>query len=439
MSGQPVQAPFADAEGFVGSIASPLAGRLIAIIGVLVVAILGWAAWATIEEVVRADGRAEPTGQVKLVNHPRGGLVSELLVAEGQLVTAGDTLLRLDASVGARERDEVDGRLALRRAEVARLEAEVAGVALQAERADPPIRPDLLAQQRQLQQARAAGMAARVAALTEAVAGRRGDLAVAGAELDRTTAGARQVGAQAVAVRELTERGLYPKLRFLALEKQRVDSDGERQKAVMGRAAATAALAEARARLSTLEREWRSTLLAELAEATGERDRLTQQARAMHAMVDGLELRAPVTGTVLDLTVKAPGQAVAANDTILRLVPAGGALLVQARVANADIGRVHPGMPARVKVSAYDWLRFGTLQGTVTRIAADATSRSEREAPSYVVTVTIDRQQLGPTSDARPVVPGMAAQVEFQVGSRNVLSYLTDQFRKLGDAATRGG
>ena len=428
------------ADALIERRSSPLAGILIASIAVLLAAAMGWLAWAKVEEVVRAQGRIEPAGRVKLVNHPQGGRVSVVYVREGELVAAGFPLVTFDPAVTQGEHAELLGRWQARRAETARLEAEAAGrreLALDPEIASA--RPDLVESQTRLLQARAAAQSTRHEALSRAVQTRRGELSTAQAEESRIRNSLVLFRQQLDAVKELADRGLYPRLRLVAVEREVGDTEGELKKAQSAAAAARSALAESQSRLDGVDRDWRSEVLAELAAGTAEADRLRQQLRGQETRLGNMVVRAPVAGYVDSLTLTGPGQAVGPNDMLMKLVPADEGLQVEARVANEDIGRVREGMSAVVKVRAYDYLRYGSLKGTVRKVAADASPERETGALRYTVTVEVDRQRLGAEPGSQELAPGMMVDVELEVGERTILSYLTDRLIKLHDGAFKEG
>ena len=413
-----------------------LTGTLIACIGGLFLALFAWLAWAQVDEVVRAVGTVQPAGRVKIVNHPHGGRVAAILVEEGQAVAAGQLLVSLDGELARSERDELSGRLEWRKVEVARLEAEAADRELALVSAD--FRPDLLAAQQALLDARNAALADRREALTRALQARRGEMRTAAAEVERLQASLEFLKRQRTAVRELADRGLYPELKVVQLERQYSDDVGELAKAKASRDAAEAAVAEAESRLDGLETERRSDALGQLAQATAERDRLVEQLRAQDAILANLEIRAPTDGIVQEIAVAAPGQSVAPQEMLMKLVPRSDGLVVEAKVANQDVGRLRPGMPAAVKVRAFDYLRYGTLAGTLEKIAADATPDPRTGELSYGVTVVIAATQLSGGPDMAAVAPGMLVDVDLKVGERTVLSYLTDRIFRLREAFREG-
>jgi membrane fusion protein, adhesin transport system len=188
-----------------------------------------------------------------------------------------------------------------------------------------------------------------------------------------------------------------------------------------------------------LEREQRSDVLSELAAARAERDQLSEARRRQAATLRNLVLRAPVDGIVQDILVTSPGQSVASNQPLMKLVPTGGGMVVEARVRNRDIGQVRVGQPCKVKVQAYDFLRYGMLSGQVEQIDADAVVDPRSGALTYGILVRTDGAELGRDGLPVKVVPGMAVEIDLLVGERTILSYLTDRIFRLRDEVFREG
>ena len=418
---------------------APLGWALITSIVALVVTVGAWSAWAEIEELVVASGRVEPAGKVKLVNHVRGGKVAELMVANGEIVKAGMPLLRLDADTRQGDFVELRGRFQVTAMMAARLAAEAYGTPFQPDAELARERPDLVGSESRLQQAREEAHTARRETLGRAVQTKRGELRSVAAEIGRVKNSLVLLRQQHEAVKELAERGLYPKLRLVTIERQVSDAEGELAKAEATLTSAQAALAENESRLASVDKDWKSEVLTELAQTTADRDRLSEQLASQAELLGSMLVTAPVDGIIQDLAVTGVGQSVGANETLMRLVPIGEGLVVEARVANSDIGRLRPGLEAKVKVRTYDFLRHGTLKGHVAKIAADATPEPKTGEPSYLVTVVTDGTRLGVKAGELELGPGMLVDVELQVGQRTLLSYLTDRIWRLRDEAFRQG
>jgi len=428
-----------DAEGLASRRHSPAAGLLILAVAAVFGGLIAWAGLTEVEQVVRAEGQVEPADRVQVINHPDGGRLAEIHIAEGDAVLAGQPLVTFDSELARTELNELTGRWQLKAAEASRLLAEATG---EEPVFDPELleqRPALVRQQIALLETRRAAQASRAETLAQTVERRGSEIESLNAELNRYRNSQGLVGKEVKAVRSLAEKGLYPRLRLVAMERELSDMVGNTKKAQARLQAAEAALAEAQSQRLGLDREYRSAVLSELADAEAERDRLAEGRRRSQALLRNMVVRAPVDGIVQELAVTTPGRSVGSNQPLMKLVPTGGGLVVEAQVDNQDVGYVKIGQAARVKVRAFDFLRFGVLEGRVERIAADAEIDPESGRRPYRIVVRTDQAELG-SGDARlPVVAGMVVDVDLRVGDRTILSYLTDRILRLREDAFRDG
>ena len=435
--------PFAeflpDTEGIVAARHSPAAGYLILAIAAMVVTALLWAGLTEVDQVVRAEGQVEPAGRVKIVNHPYGGRVAEVLVKEGEHVLAGQPLLAFDADLVQTELDDLVGRLQVKTAEADRLRAETLDEPLVFSESLAASRPDLILQQTNLLDTRLQSRDSRREALSQAIARQAHQVDSLIAERARLENSENMLGHQVGAVRKLTEQGLYPKLRLIAAERQLGDISGDIRKTSARLASAKAAYAEAKSERDSFELEWRSITLATLAEAEAERDHLAEGVKRQMTMLDDLVLRAPVDGVVQELVIAGAGQSVGSNEPLMKLVPTGSGLVVRAKVDNRDIGQLKVGQTAQVKVQAFDFLRYGTLEGEVQQIAADASPDQRDGSLRYGITVETETADLTDGETWHSVLPGMAVEVDLLVRERSILSYLTDRIFQVPTEAFREG
>ena len=149
----------------------------------------------------------------------------------------------------------------------------------------------------------------------------------------------------------------------------------------------------------------------------------------------GRVVRAPSDGVVQQMTIAAAGQSVAPNETMMQVVPGDDGLVIEARVANDDIGYIHAGQHATIKVKTYDYVRYGTLSGVVERVAADAVEDKRTGALSFPVMVRADRPWLGEGKNRLTLAPGMQVDVDLLIGRRSVLSYLTERLSRARQTA----
>ncbi len=428
-----------DTEGIVASRHSPVAGYLILAIAAMVATIFLWAGLTEVEQVVRAEGQVEPAGKVKIVNHPAGGRVAEILVLEGEQVIAGQPLLAFDSEIAQAELDDLNSRWQIKVAEVDRLRAEVMNEQPMFSDGLPEERPDLIIQQAELLTARHRSRETRRQALSQAIKRQAYEVDSLLAELGRLQNSENMLGHQVGAVRKLSEQGLFPKLQLIAAERQLGDVSGDIRKTQARLASAEAAYGEAKSERDGFELEWRSLALAELAELEAQRDSLAEAKRQQKTMLHNLIVRAPADGVVQELVVAGAGQSVGSNQPLMKLVPTGNGLVIRADIENEDIGYLSHGQSVQVKVRAFDFLRYGVLNGKVERIAADATLDHEDGAHRYGIIIATEQAELTDGETWHSVVPGMKVDVDLLVRERTILSYLTDRIFRLPDQVFREG
>jgi hemolysin D len=434
------------------------AGRaraLLAVLLLLAASAVAWMVLARVDIVATAGGKLVPTGYVKIVQPADGGVVEDILVADGARVRAGQVLLRLNATLTQADERSVAAELARQRMELRRIDAESAGLPL-AGRVDDD--PALLA----AAQARHGANRRALADATdqELASLRRARAEVAGAgeqqsKLEQVLPTYREQGA---AYRDLQRQGFAGKL--MALDKERELIEKERDLAAQGHAieAGRAQVSQSERRIAQLQSAYRQHLQAERAEAAAQVARLEQeQAKTRHrgAMT---ELRAPHDGVVKDLAAHARGTVVQPGTVLLSLVPDHEPLQAEVWLKNSDIGFVDVGQAVKLKLAAYPFQKYGLLEGRISLVSADASDGLRAgqgaagasasplagdgavggEPTLYRALVTLGQQTLpGPAGSALRLGPGMAVAAEIHQGTRSVLEYLLSPVQRVAQEAAR--
>lgn len=396
-----------------------------------------WANWAEVDDVTRADGRVVPSTQVHLVQAPEAGIVTRLTVAEGDVVAEDGLLAELDGTVAAAQVDELSLRAFALGARIARLDAEVAGV--------PPVFPDavlpgtagLVGSEQALHAARAADLSAEIAVLETQRRQREEDRAAAEADLATAATQITLFEREAAIVAPLVAQRLEPETALLALRRSAAEAEGRRVRAVSALARGGAALAEIDDRIRALRQARLSEALGELARARAELAEVEARLPALSQRLARSELRAPLRAVVNRITVPTRGAVVQAGQTVMELVPVDDTLLVEAYVRPADIAFLRPGLPVRVKLTAYDFARYGGLDGRIVRVGADAVQRSDREEAAYAIEVRTESAILDAGGAAVEILPGMVAQVDILTGRKTVLDYLIRPVVRVKEEAFR--
>jgi adhesin transport system membrane fusion protein len=406
-----------------------------------IAALLAWAIVAEVDEIATAPGVVRPAGRTKIVNHVEGGTVARLLVRDGQEVKAGQELAHLDPRLIEREIENVTERLHTRIAEVNRLEGEAAGE-------EPRFAAELVRQfpqivdvQRRLYDSRKASLLAQRNGADRTVESRTAEFDQLERRVPSLESSVKLLADQEKAIAELVEKGHYPKLRHITVQRQLVEVQGQLAEAREQVRGARAALDRAREERRRIDEQWRAETLDALARAATERQALAaalEQLKTRHA---NLVIRSPVDGVVEELVVRNEGQVVRASDAILKIVPTSANLVIEAKVSNRDIGHIRIGHEATVKVRTYDFTRYGTLRAKVVRISTDAEASREGERRAddftFAIVVETERNFLGVAAGEYPVRPGMSVDVDVHIGRRAVISYFTDRVVRTTSSAFR--
>lgn len=409
----------------IGSVNRASSGLLVGI-GVVFVALLVWAALARVDDVTRADGRVVPSARLQVVQNLEGGIIRALHVKQGERVEAGAELVSLSPTQFGSEYDSQRQQLMALAARMARLSAESSDAATVA------FPPELLRDGAAFVAAERAEWSTRRARLAA-------DQSVLDAQVDQRSREADDTRQQIVTLQRslqvareehaivalMVERGLEPRVELLRADARLIDLEGRLATARLTLPRQVAAVQEAQARREALLRQYRSETSAELTRVNGELRTLQTAIPALADRVERTGIRAPVKGIVNRLFVSTVGGVVKPGDPIAEIVPADDELVVEARIRPQDIGFVKVGHPARVKLSAYDYSIFGTMEGTVTQIGADAVPAEDGKSSFYLARVAT-RTKVFEASDRRlAIIPGMEAQIDIVTGNKTVLTYLS--------------
>lgn len=434
---------------------SPVRMGLIILTAALVATALTWAAFGEIDIVAVAQGKVQPAGRVKVVQPLETGRVVAITAANGQSVREGEVLVALDPTDAMAEEEALRSASQSLRAEVLRRKAAVAAIRGAAETRAME-EPALLWPQDipdAIRSREVAVLDGDLRQLSATLAGLAAQRSQKMAERDRlkATIAAEQELIEALSTRvdmrsTLLDRAASSRASLIDAQQTMLE-----QKATL--ASQTGQLAENAAALELISREavrTRETLVAEntqkIADAERSLDDLLQRLRKAEARFQRMTLRAPISGTIQALSLSTVGQVVTTAEELMRIVPAGSTIEVEAYLPNQDIGFVHPGDEVAVKFEAFPFTRYGVVNGHVSRVAGDAipepdaaaTEAGQSQATTrsasgrtqrvqnlvFPVTISLDRTTI--TADGREVIlsPGMAVTAEIKTSTRTILEYL---------------
>lgn len=399
----------------------PLRARsLLRSLAVLVVLLLVWAGVAHVDEVTRGEAKVIPSSQVQVVQAVDGGVVEEMLVSEGQVVSAGQLLLRIDPTRFVSSLRENRAEYLALLAKSARLQALTSGAPLGFPPEVAKDAPEIAAHERRLYDSSLAGLDAQLSIARQQLAQREQELNEVRARNAQASRGFELAAQELAVTRPLTSSGAVSEVDILRLEREVSRLRGEREQSAAQISRIQSAISEASRKIQEIELSVRNQMRAELSETMTRLASLSEGSRALADRVKHAEVRSPVRGTINRLLVTTVGAVVQPGNKVVEIVPLDDALILEARIKPKDIAFLRPGQPAQVKFTAYDFAVYGGLEAVVEHIAADTVTDDEGNA-FYTVRVRTLKSSLG---DNLPIIPGMVAEVDVITGKKTVLAYL---------------
>jgi len=399
----------------------------------VVVALLAWAALAQVDEVTRGDARVVPSRQLQVVQSLDGGVVAEILVREGEVVEAGQLLLRVDetrATSGVRESAAQGVAL---RARTARLRAMAEDKPFQPPLASNAEEKRTVEEERRLYEARLSELSTQLSINRQQLAQRQQELSEMQARRNAAQRGLELAMQELAQTRPLLASGAVSQVDILRLERDVTKNRGDAEQATAQIARVQAAIGESQRKAQETELTFRNEARRDLAEAMGKLNALNEGAVALADRVSKAQVKSPVRGRVQRLLANTVGGVVQPGKDIVEIVPLDDSLVLEARVAPKDIAFIRPGQAATVKFTAYDFSIYGGLDANVENISPD-TVVDERGNAFYLVRV---RTKQSGFNDKLPIIPGMTAEVDVLTGKKAVLAYLLKPVLKVRAYALR--
>lgn len=400
----------------------------------LIVLVSGFGVWALTAELsgaVVAQGRIEVESNRQVVQHPDGGVVESIEVGEGDLVAAGDLLLRLDANRIASELAIVGGQLTETKARRGRLEAERDAAAAitfdpdltKAAQSDPAV-AGLLDGQTRLFEARLSTLQNEVEQLEK----RRSQI---GSQIDGITAQQTALERQLALIAEeraaqqaLLDKGLAQAARVTALRREEARLQGSMGELEAGKAQAEGRITEIEIQILSRATQRREDAITRLRDLQVSELELQERYNALSEQLSRLDIRAPVSGVVYGLTVHAPRSVIRAAEPILFLVPQDQPLIIASQVLPTDVDLVHPGQPVVLRLPAFDTRTTPELNGHVVQVSADAFTSEDGRNSYYRAAIMIDDGETAKLPEGSALLPGMPVDAFIRTGDRTPMTYL---------------
>ena len=397
--------------------------------GAMVVSFSVWASISTLDIVSMATGEVIPSTQVKTIQHLEGGIIREIHVREGETVTEGQLLMKLEPTASDADVAELQVRLRSLSVDQARLEA------LTTKAARPVFQdelmkshPELVRQARTRFNVRRRLHAGEVLRQKQAVAQRKQEITEINTRIRGSQANLKLVNEQIRISNELMKDSLTNRFQHLDLlkESEKLSGSIETDRASLKRA--KLALSEAAAELNNVKNAFDEENQTALDETRLNRAELAARVKKFKASQERTNVHSPEAGVIKTLHVFTVGGVLRPGDPIADIVPAGDRLIIEAKLPTQDIGYVAPGQLAVIKLASADAMRFGGLDGNVVNVSPD-TLLSPEGQPFYKVRIETEKSYFESGKLKYNLFPGMQVMASIHTGQRTVLQYVIDPIR----------
>lgn len=382
-----------------------------------------WAWFAVVDEVTHAEGKVIPSSRVQVIQNLEGGILKEILVSEGQLVSNGQVIMRIDDTGFSSSFGELQARYYSLIGEIARLKAEAEDTSLQFDAKMKKEHPGIVKDQLALFAARKSELETQISILSQQLDQRK-------QEKDELLGKLKQLRESLTITQEelditepLAEKNIVPKIELLRLRRQISDLGGQISAAELALPRVESSINEAQSRIEEKYKHFKSVSAGDLSQRNVEFARIKKIILGAEDKVSRTEIRSPVKGVVKSIKKNTIGGVVQPGEDLMEIVPLDDTLLVEARVRPSDIAFLHPDQKARVKFSAYDFSIYGGLSGKLEQIGVD-TVLDERGEAYYKVMIRTEKNHLTKGGETLPIIPGMVAVVDIITGQKTVLTYI---------------
>lgn len=385
--------------------------------------LLFWASQAELDELTRGEGRIIPSHQLQIIQNLEGGIISDILVNEGDIVKKGQILLKIN---------NTNFRSSLKESRLRQYELKAKFIRLDSEANNKPFKynkeemKDLLIQighEESLYKSNKKQLESSIKVAKEQIKQRSQELKEMNAKIRQEERTLVLIEDEVSITKPLVDKGLISQVEFLQLKRQLNSLKGELEASRLSIPRLKSKIIEAKNKIQEIELEYKNRAKKELNEVVAEISRITQSNIALDDKVRRTLVRSPVEGTIQQLLVNTIGGVVQPGMDLVEIVPAQDALLVEAKIKPSDIAFLRPQLEAVVKFSAYDFSIHGGLKGKLTHISAD-TITNEKGESHYLVRIKTDKSFLGTEEKPLPIMVGMTVSVDIITGKKTVLDYI---------------
>jgi membrane fusion protein, adhesin transport system len=386
--------------------------------------VIFWAYNANIDALTRGQGKVIPSNKIQVIQNLEGGIVSEILVQEGQVVKKGDILIKIDDTNFASAFIESQLRYNELEAKTIRLLAESTGKKFNVSAEIKRKSPELIKHEFSLYLSNKQQLQNNIVIYERRLKQKRTELKEAQAKLIQLTNNYNLINREVELNRPLVKKGIISEVEFLQLQRQASTIEGEMSATKLSIPRLISIIEEQKNNIQEVILAFHNAAKEAYNEAKAEMSRIEKTNIAREDKVQRTFVRSPVDGTIKQILVNTVGGVVKPGMDIIEIVPSQDNLIIEAKIRPADIAFLYPGQRAIVKFSAYDFAIYGSLKGTLTHISAGTITDEIDKQSYYLVHIKTDENHLESKNKKLNIIVGMTADVDIITGKKTVLDYI---------------
>ncbi len=390
----------------------------IAIMAGLMSLFIGWASLTHIDEIATANGQIVPSGYVQAVQQLDGGIVKDILVEEGQVVQTGQVLLRLDSTNANADLGQMKARQRSLQLQAMRYKSFVDGKRMATRANDAWTAPE---QTILTSMVNARNSQRRV--LADQLAQKQKELAALTTTRQALDKNLQLLTEQTNMYQDMADKGAGSRMMVMNSERDVNQLQGQLDETISGQQRANDAIREINSRMQSLDADLQQDALKNLGQVEAELRELNETLQKTTGAANRTVIRAPIDGVVKGLTVHTLGAVIQSGQVLMEIVPIHEQMIAEAAVLPADIGPIRVGQPVKLKISTYDFARYGSIAGKVSNISA-TTFQTEKGETFYKVKVILAHDYVGRNRNTNKIAPGMTLQANIITGEKSIMQYL---------------
>ena len=412
-----------------------LGSLLLFVIIALICILLFWANVTELDNVTRGQGKIVSSLQNQLVQASEGGVIKARFVETSQKVEKGELLFEIDPIDAKTSYDQALQRLTSLRIQEIRLSSEVLGEEPEFSGNLVDMSPTVVTVEKALFSARKADLNAQLSVLKQQLTQRKQQLNEVDVTIETTNETLQFVEKQISIVEPLVKLQQYPETELLTLQRQAKDFEGKIESAIASKYRFQTSILEVQDQISSAKQSYTTKSQSELSEIISQIAEVESRIPALKDRVARTQLKSPVQGVINRLNFETIGGFVKPGDIILEIVPTGDDLIVEGKIDPKDIAYIQPKQAVRISLTAYDASRYGTIDGEVLRVSADAVEDKATGVSHYLVDVSIDSTLYEDDGSEIEILPGMVASIDVLAGKRTIFDYIWQPMLKVKERA----